>query len=108
MPDSTALKQPLIRKLKPLIVGTMTRRPQSDAERIDLLQQALAMGLTSLDTAPLYDFGRIERQVGKAIEGFPREELQILSKVGLCWNDDYGDVLFKARTDQGQLTVRKD
>ena len=86
----------------------MTRRQQGDSERIDLLQQALAMGLTSLDTAPLYEFGRIERQVGKAIEGFPRDELQILGKVGLCWHDDHGDVLFRARTDQGQLTVRKD
>jgi aryl-alcohol dehydrogenase-like predicted oxidoreductase len=45
-------------------------------------------GITLIDTAPAYGFGRSEEIVGKALaEGGLRDRVQIATKVGLNWKD---------------------
>ena len=88
----------------PLIVGTMARRKTSSAERISLFRLAYDSGLTAFDTAPLYDFGDAEEQLGTALASVPHEQVQILTKVGLRWNGpDYaqGSIHFEFVDAQG-------
>lgn len=78
------------------------------AERVRTLHAAIDAGITSIDTAPLYDFGESERLVGQAIAD-RRSRVQVLGKVGLRWDDDHGEVLFEAQQEQGPLrVVRRD
>lgn len=59
-----------------------------EAESIATIQSAVARGVTLIDTAPVYGFGRSEEIVGKAIkEGGLRDKVQLATKVGLAWKD---------------------
>ena len=63
--------------------GTWTMG-QDDAKaqrEVDGLRHGIDIGLTLIDTAELYDAGKAELIVGKAIEGLKREDLFIVSKV---------------------------
>ncbi len=78
------------------------------AERVRTLHAAIDAGITSIDTAPLYDYGESERLVGQAIAD-RRARVQVLGKVGLRWDDDHGEVLFRAQQEGGPLrVVRRD
>jgi aryl-alcohol dehydrogenase-like predicted oxidoreductase len=59
-----------------------------EAESIATIQSAVERGITLIDTAPVYGFGRSEEIVGKAIEeGGLRDKVQIATKLGLAWKD---------------------
>ena len=59
-----------------------------EAESIATIQSAVARGITLIDTAPVYGFGRSEEIVGKAIaEDGLRDKVQIATKLGLAWKD---------------------
>ncbi len=90
-------------QLSRVIFGAMANPGAGDeGARVALIRAGLEHGITSIDTAPLYGFGGSERTVGQAIAG--HGEVQVLTKVGLRWDGDHGDVLFQ--TPEG--TVRKD
>lgn len=90
-------------RLSRVIFGAMANHGAGDdGQRVAVIQSALARGITSIDTAPLYDFGGSERLVGRAIAG--QGEVQVLTKVGLRWDSDHGDVLFATP----EVTVRRD
>jgi aryl-alcohol dehydrogenase-like predicted oxidoreductase len=60
-----------------------------ERESISAIRAALDNGITVVDTAPVYGFGRSEEIVGKAIaEAGLRSRVTIASKVGLEWRDD--------------------
>jgi len=65
------------------------------ASRERTIHAAVDAGITSIDTAPLYDFGACEELLGRALAGL-RQRVQILTKVGLRWDDPqaHGQVLF--------------
>ncbi|WP_266077874.1 aldo/keto reductase [Haladaptatus caseinilyticus] len=52
-----------------------------EAKSLELLDEALGMGINFLDTANVYSTGESEEIVGKAIEGRNRDELVIATKV---------------------------
>ncbi|QOJ79406.1 aldo/keto reductase [Infirmifilum lucidum] len=52
-----------------------------DDEWVEALRYGLELGLTLIDTAEMYGGGHAEELVGRAIRGFSREELFIVSKV---------------------------
>lgn len=54
----------------------------SDEDAVSVIRRALDVGITYIDTAPLYGHGLAERRVGSAIEGAPRDELVLSTKVG--------------------------
>ncbi len=55
-------------------------------EGVRLVQQALDSGITHIDTADAYGFGRSEELVGKAITG-RRDEVVLASKGGILFGD---------------------
>ncbi len=91
-----------------VIFGSMGHGDASDSERIRVVHAALDAGVSSIDTAPLYGFGEVERIVGRAIRG-RRGRVELLSKVGLRWDDDHGAVLFHFSDAAGtRRAVRRD
>jgi len=59
-----------------------------EAESIATIRSAVERGVTLIDTAPVYGFGRSEEIVGRALaEAGLRERVQIATKVGLAWRD---------------------
>jgi aryl-alcohol dehydrogenase-like predicted oxidoreductase len=59
-----------------------------EAAAIRTIQAALDQGITLIDTAPAYGFGRSEEIVGKALaEGSRRGRAIIATKTGLEWHD---------------------
>jgi aryl-alcohol dehydrogenase-like predicted oxidoreductase len=60
-----------------------------ERESIRTIHAALDAGVTTIDTAPAYGFGRSEEIVGKALAEYTgRETVRIATKVGLDWTGD--------------------
>ena len=60
-----------------------------ESEAIRTIVSAVDHGVTLIDTAPVYGFGRSEEIVGKALsENAMRERVVIATKVGLEWSGD--------------------
>ncbi len=55
---------------------------------IATIQRALGLGVTLIDTAPVYGFGHSEEVVGRALEGGRRQNAVIATKVGIDWKDE--------------------
>jgi aryl-alcohol dehydrogenase-like predicted oxidoreductase len=59
-----------------------------EAQSIATIRSAVEHGMTLIDTAPAYGFGRSEEIVGKTLaDGSLRDKVQIATKVGLAWKD---------------------
>ncbi len=59
-----------------------------EEESINVIHSAVERGITLIDTAPVYGFGRSEEIVGKALDQAGlRHKVQIATKVGLNWKD---------------------
>jgi len=56
-------------------------------ESVRTIRSAVERGITLIDTAPVYGFGRSEEIVGLALSGGLRERAVIATKVGLEWRD---------------------
>jgi aryl-alcohol dehydrogenase-like predicted oxidoreductase len=65
------------------------------------IRRAYEMGVTSIDTAPIYGQGTSEEIVGEAIKDLPREKIQILTKYGMRWDLAKGDLAFKSTDVRG-------
>jgi aryl-alcohol dehydrogenase-like predicted oxidoreductase len=59
-----------------------------EQDAIQTIHAALDAGITAIDTAPVYGFGRAEEIVGKALKGGRRGKAIIATKVGLEWRDE--------------------
>jgi aryl-alcohol dehydrogenase-like predicted oxidoreductase len=60
------------------------------------------LGVTSIDTAPVYGQGLSEDIVGEAIKGIPRDKIQILTKYGMRWDLAKGTLAFKTKDNGGK------
>src|SRR6202790_704387 len=59
-----------------------------EQESIRTIHSAIDRGITLIDTAPVYGFGRSEEIVGKALaSGGLRQRVAIATKVGLDWTN---------------------
>jgi aryl-alcohol dehydrogenase-like predicted oxidoreductase len=58
-----------------------------EAQSIATIRAAVEQGITLIDTAPVYGFGRSEEIVGKALAGGLRHSVTIATKVGIAWRD---------------------
>src|SRR5246500_1158600 len=59
-----------------------------EAQSIATIRSAIERGVTLIDTAPVYGFGRSEEIVGKALaDRSLRDKVTIATKVGLAWKD---------------------
>lgn len=60
-----------------------------EEESIDTIHTAIDKGITLIDTAPAYGFGRSEEIVGKSLKNYgSREKLIVATKVGLEWDEN--------------------
>jgi aryl-alcohol dehydrogenase-like predicted oxidoreductase len=71
-------------------------------EAVKAIRAAYAEGVTSIDTAPAYGQGLSEEIVGEALQGIPRDKVQILTKFGLRWDTKEGEFYFKSVDNDGQ------
>ncbi len=70
-------------------------------DAIAAIQAAYDLGVTSIDTAPIYGQGTSEEIVGEAIRGLSRDKVQILTKFGMRWDLDKGDFAFHSKNNNG-------
>jgi aryl-alcohol dehydrogenase-like predicted oxidoreductase len=64
-----------------------------EKEAIDAIHASIDAGVTAIDTAPIYGFGKSEELVARAIAG-KRDQVQIFTKFGLRWDDTEGEHFF--------------
>lgn len=70
-------------------------------DAVEAIKVAHDLGVTSIDTAPVYGQGTSEEIIGEAIKGIPRDKVQILTKFGMRWDISKGDLAFKSKDNQG-------
>ena len=56
-----------------------------EKEAIEAIHASIDAGVTSIDTAPIYGYGKSEELVAKATAG-KRDQVQIFTKFGLVWD----------------------
>lgn len=72
------------------------------SEAVKAIQAGFDLGVSSIDTAPVYGQGLSEEIVGEAIKGTPRDKVQILTKYGLSWSDTKGSFFFHSQNNEGK------
>ncbi|WP_308721123.1 aldo/keto reductase [Komagataeibacter xylinus] len=83
------LRQPVSRiALGTWAIGGWMWGGPDDRNAIATIHEALDVGITLVDTAPVYGFGHSEEIVGQALVG-RRDKVAIATKVGLDWKDDH-------------------
>jgi len=71
-------------------------------DAIAAIRVSYSMGVTSIDTAPIYGQGTSEEIVGEAIKGLSRDRIQILTKYGMRWDLKKGDFAFSSQKNSGE------
>ena len=71
------------------------------SEAVNAIKASYDLGVTSIDTAPIYGQGLSEEIVGEAIKGIQRDKLQILTKYGMRWDSTEGTFAFKSKNNEG-------
>lgn len=61
---------------------------------VDTIRQAPKLGVNLIDTAPGYNFGNSEKILGKALEQMNREDVVIITKCGVTWDQEMKGDLF--------------
>lgn len=72
------------------------------SEAVKAIQAGFDLGVSSIDTAPVYGQGLSEEIVGEAIKGTPRDKVQILTKYGLSWSNTKGSFFFHSQNNEGK------
>lgn len=86
------------------VIGGWNWGGSEEAEAIRTVRAAYESGMSTLDTAPIYGFGKSEEIIGKALKDVPRDQYQLLTKFGLRWWGDEGS-LHAHTTDLGGRSV---
>ncbi|HUU49475.1 MAG TPA: aldo/keto reductase [Nitrospinota bacterium] len=72
-----------------------------DEKAVSAIHKALDLGMTCIDTAPVYGFGHSEEIVGRAIKG-RRDDVIIATKCGLRWDLEEGELFFETIDSRGK------
>ncbi len=70
-------------------------------DAINAIKASYDLGVTSIDTAPIYGQGDSEEILGDAIKGISRDKLQVVTKFGMRWDLTKGDFGFKSKNNDG-------
>lgn len=68
---------------------------------VEAIKASYDLGVTSIDTAPIYGQGLSEDIVGHAIKELPRDKVQILTKFGMRWDLEKGTLVFNSQDGNG-------
>ncbi len=71
-----------------------------DEVAIRAIQTAIDVGITCIDTAPIYGMGHSESVVGKAIAGH-RDDVILATKCGLRWDLEEGEFFLETQDNMG-------
>lgn len=71
-------------------------------EAVEAIKAGYEVGMTSIDTAPIYGQGTSEEIVGEAIKGISRDKVQILTKFGMRWDLAKGDFAMHSKNNAGK------
>jgi aryl-alcohol dehydrogenase-like predicted oxidoreductase len=69
-------------------------------ESLRAVHACLDLGVTTIDTAPIYGFGLSELIVGEAVKG-KRDQCEILTKCGMRWESTTGEYYFTTQDNDG-------
>ncbi len=72
------------------------------ADAIEAIRRSYEVGVTSIDTAPVYGQGDSEEIVGEAIKDIPRDKIQLLTKFGMRWDLTKGTLSYQSHTTEGK------
>ncbi|WP_428664632.1 aldo/keto reductase [Runella sp.] len=72
------------------------------SEAVKAIKESYEVGITSIDTAPIYGQGLSEEIVGEAIKDLPRDKVQILTKFGMRWDLAKGDFAMHSKNNAGE------
>ncbi|GAB3258464.1 aldo/keto reductase [Larkinella harenae] len=70
-------------------------------DAVEAIRASYDLGVTSIDTAPVYGQGTSEEIVGEAIKGIARDKVQILTKYGMRWDLAKGTLAFHTQNNDG-------
>lgn len=70
-------------------------------DAIEAIKASYDLGVTAIDTAPIYGQGASEEIVGEAIKGLPRDNVFVLTKFGMRWDFKKGDFAFNSKDNNG-------
>lgn len=73
-----------------------------ETDAVAAIKKSLELGVTTIDTAPVYGFGRSEEIVGKALAQVPRDSYQLLTKCGMNWETEEGEYFFDTNDESGR------
>jgi aryl-alcohol dehydrogenase-like predicted oxidoreductase len=73
-----------------------------EKESLRAIRASYENGMTTIDTAPVYGFGRSEELVAKALHGVSRDKYQILTKFGMNWSTETGEFFFDTTDNNGR------
>ena len=65
-----------------------------DQLALEAIKKSFDLGVTSIDTAPVYGYGHSESIVGKAVKELGRSNVEILTKFGFNWKTEKGEYQF--------------
>lgn len=86
--------------------GGFDRDPDNDDKKdIQAIKTAIDLGITHLDTAEAYAGGYTETLVGKAIAGYDRSKLFVVSKVYTPRHAKYDDVIYSCKNSLKRLNI---
>lgn len=71
-------------------------------DSVNAIRAAYDLGVTTIDTAPVYGMGFSEKLVGEAIKSIPRDKVQLLTKFGLSWDTSIGEFFFDSVSNEGK------
>ncbi|HEY0897048.1 MAG TPA: aldo/keto reductase [Sphingobacteriaceae bacterium] len=71
-------------------------------DAVAAIRAAFDMGVTSIDTAPVYGQGASEEIVGRAIRDLGRGKVQVLTKFGMRWDLNKGEFAFHSKDNSGK------
>src|SRR5690606_1067236 len=66
------------------------------------IYRAIDLGITTIDTAPIYGMGSSEEIVGEAVKTLSRDRIQLLTKYGLVWEGTQGRLHIRDSMHQGR------
>ncbi|KGE13322.1 aldo/keto reductase [Sphingobacterium deserti] len=73
-------------------------------DAVEAIRASFDVGVTSIDTAPIYGQGTSEEIVGEAIKGIARDKVQLLTKFGMRWDleSPQGDFAMHTKDNSGK------
>ncbi len=87
-------------------VGGWNWGGSDDDAAIRAIRRGIDVGITCIDTAPVYGMGHSETVVGKAIAG-RRDQVVVATKCGLRWDREEGEFFFETVVDGKRLRIFK-